>query len=100
MFAQELAVSFLKDTTATVFDQGLDVSEKMVELARAPRKRSVAALPINVADRSTARGSVAVSLPDEHDRTTAGVQQSAKGARLSYEPGATPQESTAEASQR
>ena len=69
MFAQELAVSFLKDTTATVFYQGLDVSEKMVELARAPRKRSVAALPMKVPDRSTARGSVTVSLPDEHDRT-------------------------------
>jgi hypothetical protein len=45
VFAQELAVFFLKGAAAMVFLLGVHVFEEGVELARAHRKRAVAALP-------------------------------------------------------
>jgi hypothetical protein len=45
VFAQELAVFFLKGAAAMVFLLGVHVFEEGVELARARRKRAVAALP-------------------------------------------------------
>ena len=49
VFAQELAIFFLKSAAAVVVFLGLDVSEESVELARANRKGAVATLPVKVA---------------------------------------------------
>jgi hypothetical protein len=49
VFAQELAVFFLKGAAAMVFLPGIHVFEEGVELARAHRKRAVAALPVKAA---------------------------------------------------